>query len=236
MSMTSTSERVRTFLDPRPARWSTVLLLSIVLAYADGFVITSLTGAVGAIQRTSGLFGSWLIQSAILVPFFVAAMLLILKRIRRKNGLVLGTAKKVMTAALLLSLAGTVVGVIGVSASSAYDYYLQANELDVDGPLHNHTTVTIPGAAAAASDPHAAHGACDEICIEKRQTLVDDLRGIGLSGPIMLVSNAILVGWLVMLLGGQLSPSMSRRKATAAAEAPPSSRTVVDATPPGLQS
>lgn len=234
MSMTSTSERVRTFLDPRPARWSTVLLLSVVLAYADGFVLTSLTGAVGFIKRAQDLFDNWLLQSAILVPFFVVAMLLMLRRIRRKQGLALRGGKKVMTAALLLALAGTVVGVVAVSASSAYDYYLQANELDVDGPLHNHTTVTIPGAAAAANDPHAAHGDCDETCTDKRQTLVSDIRGVGLSGPLMLVANIVLVGWLLALLGGQLSPSASRRR-TAAAGATDQAA-VLDAAPQSMQS
>jgi hypothetical protein len=218
MSMTSTSERVRTFLDPRPTRWSTVLLLSVVLAFADGFVMTSLTGAVGFIQRSQDLFASWVIQSAIILPFFVVALLLVLRRIRRRQGSVLTSAKKIWASALLLAVAGTVVGVLAVSASSAYDYYLQANELDVAGPLHNHSTVTIPTTGAAA-DPHAAHGVCDETCSDKRQTLVTDLKGIGLSGPVMLVMNVILVGWLLALLGGELSPSASRRAAAAATPA-----------------
>jgi hypothetical protein len=235
MSMTSTSQRVRTFLDPRPARWSTVLLLSVVLAFADGFVLTSLTGAVGFIKRAQDLFANWVVQSAIILPFFVIAMLLMLRLIRRKQGLILRGGKKVLTAALLLAVAGTVVGVLAVSASSAYDYFLQSTELDVSGPLHNHSTVTIPGAAAAANDPHAAHGDCDEVCIDKRQTLVDDIRGVGLAGPAMLVANIVLVGWLLALLGGQLSPSASRRK-TAAAVAPTGQLDVVDAASQGVQS
>jgi hypothetical protein len=235
MSMTSTSERVRTFLDPRPARWSTVLLLSVVLAYADGFVMTSLTGAVGFIKRAQDLFGEWVIQSAILVPFFVVALLLVLRRIRRRQGAVLRSAKKVWTSAVLLAVGGTVVGVLAVSASSAYDYYLQANELDVAGPLHNHSTITIPGAADATVDPHAAHGACDETCTDKRQTLVDDMRGVGITSPIMLVANIVLVGWLLALLGGQLSPSAGRRRGTATA--PGQSGALVDAAaPPSMHS
>ena len=36
--------------------WATVLTLAVVLAYADGFWMTSLRGAVGAIERTQGPF------------------------------------------------------------------------------------------------------------------------------------------------------------------------------------
>ena len=43
--------------------WLTVLPLAVVLAFADGFWVTSLRGAVGAIERTQSPFASWLRES-----------------------------------------------------------------------------------------------------------------------------------------------------------------------------
>ena len=39
--------------------WLTVLPFAVVMAYADGFWMTSLRGAVGAIERTDEPFTSW---------------------------------------------------------------------------------------------------------------------------------------------------------------------------------
>ena len=45
----------------RPAvPWATVLPLAVLMAYADGFWLTSLRGAVGAIERTQEPFATWL--------------------------------------------------------------------------------------------------------------------------------------------------------------------------------
>jgi hypothetical protein len=225
MSMTSTSERVRTFLDPRPARWSVVLTLSIVMAFADGFVLTSLTGAVGAIERTQGLFSTWLINSAVLSPLFLLAILFVLSRVRKRHGAgsALRTTRKVLTSILLIAIAGTVVGLAAVTASSAYDYYLQARQLDLTAPLHDQPAAAVPGdpAAAAAAAAHSGHGTggcvTDELCDQKRETLVADMRGIGFAGPILLVTNIVLAAWLVALFGGSLSTPVRRKQQPAVA-------------------
>jgi hypothetical protein len=215
MSMTSTSGRVRAFLDPRPARWSTVVILAAVMAVADTFVLTSLTGAVGAIERTQGLFGSWLIESLILLPLFVLAELLILKWARKRYGMSLRGPRRILTASLLIALTGTVVGVAAVTASAGYDYYLQASQIDLSGPVHEHDA-GLPG--TPAGDAHAAaHANCDETCQEKQQTLQDDLRGVGFSGPILLGVNLLLVAWMLAAFGGELSAPRRRRAAAKAA-------------------
>ncbi len=216
MSMTSTSGRVRAFFDPRPARWSTVIILAAVMAVADTFVLTALTGAVGAIERTQGLFGSWLIESLILLPIFVLAELLVLRWVRRRYGMSLRGPRRILTASLLIAITGTVVGIAAVTASAGYDYYLQAAQIDISGPVHEHDA----GAPGSPADAHATHGGtCDETCQEKQQTLQDDLRGVGFSGPILLGVNLLLVAWLLAAFGGELSGPGRRRAAARAAAA-----------------
>ena len=99
MPFASTLHRIGVYLDPRPARWSTVALLTIVLAYADGAVLTIIKGATGSIARIQTPFSSWLIDSTILLPFFVLAVLVGFRLARRYVGPVFRTTKKVQAAA-----------------------------------------------------------------------------------------------------------------------------------------
>src|SRR6187551_2667857 len=55
--------------------WLTVVPLAVVLAYADGFWMITLRGAVGSIGRTGQPFVSWLRESTLLLPVFVLAVL-----------------------------------------------------------------------------------------------------------------------------------------------------------------
>jgi len=66
--------------EPNPAPdvgvpWRTVLPVAVVLSFADGFWITSLRGAVGAIERTEAPAETWMRESALAVPLFVLAVL-----------------------------------------------------------------------------------------------------------------------------------------------------------------
>ncbi len=55
--------------------WSHVLPLAVVLAFANGFWIIALRGAIGAIERTSAPFSAWWHESTLLVPVYVVAVL-----------------------------------------------------------------------------------------------------------------------------------------------------------------
>jgi hypothetical protein len=208
------TDRVLAFLDPRPARWRTVIVLGIVLAYADGYVLVALTGAVGAIQRTDHPFGAWLQESAVLIPLFVLAELLVLRLIRRRTGPVLRSGKAVMVAALLLAVGATILGVVAVTASAAYDFRLQTNLIDYEEQpaLENETGVPLIPAGTTV-----ARGNCNSmICNEERFSLATDLRGVGIGTPILLGINIVLIGWVVAAFGGRLGAPV-RRTATARA-------------------
>ena len=217
MSMTTASGRVRAFLDPRPVSWVTVVLLAIVLTYADGFVLTVLTGAVGAIQRTQSPFVSWLIDSTVLLPVYVLGVLVAFKLARRWVGPVLHTAKQVMLGSLVIALAGTVIGIAAAAANAAYDYNLQHNELVVSGPVHADHDTVIPGQAAAGHN----HPTCDELCSQEHDTLVADVKAVGFGGPAILILNVLAVAWMVALIGGSLTRAGSGAAEPAATAAVP---------------
>ena len=65
--------RFAAFRGKVPLPWVTVFALAVLMAAVDGFILTSLQGAVGAIERAQGPFASWLRDTAIVLPLFVVA-------------------------------------------------------------------------------------------------------------------------------------------------------------------
>jgi len=225
MALAPFFRRIGAFLNPRPARWSTVALLAIVLAYADGAVITVIKGATGSIARVQSPFSSWLTDSTVLVPVFLLAVLIAFRISHRRIGSELRSPRRVLAAGLLIGLIGSVAGIAALVASGGYDYYLQSNELQATGPTHDHDAglpgangLTGTGAAGTAAPAGAAaghsHADCEEVCQEIQQTLSGDVQAIGIGGPIILGVNLVLVGWLLAMLGGRLSTTSSETERT----------------------
>ncbi len=174
--------------------WFTVLLLAAPLAYADGFWVISLRGAVGAIERAQEPFATWLRESTLLLPVFVLAVLGALTLARRWFGPVLRRDRAVVATALLIVVAGTLTGISELAASSAYDYWLQSRQLQSTG-----------GMAAMT---------CTAGCLTAQQhaTQLLQVRAVAYGSGILLVTNLLLVGWAVALLGGRLDVSGTRRR------------------------
>jgi hypothetical protein len=156
----------------------------VVLAYADGFWLISLRGAVGAVERTDSPFDSWIRESAISVPVFVLAVLAALMVAQRvygpkpRGGAVLGTA-------LMVAVAGTIAGIVELVVSSAYDYHLQLRTLE---------TMT------------SMRGCVSGNCMEGLKQASFDLqvRAVGYGSIILLVTNVVVVGWVLAFRGGRL--------------------------------
>ena len=191
--------------------WFTVLSLAVVMAYATGFWLISLRGAVGAIERTQGPFATWLRESTLALPFFVFAVLGALTLALRRFGPVLRKPRTVAATALLVVAAGTLVGVAAMVASSAYDYQLQSNQLQFMHSAHN-------------------SGAASVLAAQEQATLDLHVRGVLVASALLLVTNLVLVGWVVAFRGGRLDVSSTRHApavpaaATPAAEGAHSSR------------
>src|SRR5215213_5409305 len=183
----------------RSVPWKTVLAFAVPLAYADGYWLISLRGAVGAIERTDDPFGSWLRESTVVLPVFVFAVLAALTLGLRWFGAEPGRTRTVVATALLIAAAGTITGIAALAASSAYDYHLQS--------AHLQTIQAMPGMGSM-------QGHCDTTCLaqEKHATLTLHLRGILLVSRWLPLTNLALVAWVVAIMGGRLNLATARRR------------------------
>jgi len=166
--------------------WWTVLPLAALMAYGDGFWLMSLREAAGAIERMDSPFQAWLRESTLFLPVFVVAVLAATSVALARFGRAPRGTRAVVITALLVVAAGTVVGVVGLAASSAYDYHLQAIHM---------------GAMNSMRDE-----ACDTACsaAQLHTDLALQVRAVGVGGVLMLVTNLVLVGWAIALRGGRL--------------------------------
>jgi hypothetical protein len=176
--------------------WLTVIPLALVMAYADGFWVVSLRGAVGAIERSQTPFESWLRESTLLVPAFAFAVLAALTLTLRWFAPMLSRTKTRLVAGLMIVAAGTLTGVVELAASAAYDYHLQAQQL---------------------SERHAM-ASCAEACRAQQlhDTLALDVRAVFYGIGILLVTNLVLVAWVVALRGGRLDLTATHPRMTRA--------------------
>jgi hypothetical protein len=172
-----------------------------MMAYADGFWMTSLQGAIGAIERTQGPFLRWLSDSTMMLPVFVLAAWAALRLGHRRYGQVLRAPRPVLVTALLATLAGTAVGIVALAVSSAYDYHLQSELLQLLQTTHGHTHPVVP----------APDGACVGACQARSATLDLHVRAVKDASAVLLLTNLVLVGWVVALRGGQLDPVRRNR-------------------------
>ena len=179
--------------------WGTVVVLTVLMTYADGFVVTSVQGAVGAITRTGSPFATWLRTSTFMLPAFLLAVLGALAFARRRFGPALHRPRAVIAAVLLVAAAGGLVGTAEVAVSGAYDYQLQSAALKAGAATHGHDHAGGSG-----------HGAC-AFCTDQAQTREVDERGARYASALILGGNIVLVGWVTAMRGGRLDVSPRRR-------------------------
>jgi hypothetical protein len=191
-------QRLRALPGPAPVPWGTVTALAVLLAAADGFVLTAVQGAVGAIERSQGPFVSWLQISALTLPVFFAAVLGALAVARRRFGTPLHSRRRVLAGALLVVAAGSLVGTAEIGISAASDYHLQTQLVQVQHANH----ATGDGGSGLHIDPAEA----------QQKSLETDLLGVRIGSGVDLVVNAVLVGWVVALRGGRLDAAPRRHR------------------------
>src|SRR5262245_45688344 len=113
--------------DRRQARvaWSHVLPLAVVLAFANGFWIISMRGAIGAIERTSAPFETWWRESALLTPVYVVAVLAAFWVAQRWFGPRPRGVRAVLGSGGVVAVATALTGTVLMAMSSWFDYRLQ---------------------------------------------------------------------------------------------------------------
>lgn len=181
--------RIRGFLAPQPVRWRTVLLLAALTAYADGFWLTSVQGAVGAIERAQSPFDLWLRSSTLMLPLHVLAVLVALGVARRRVG-GLRTARQVLVTGLLILLAVTLLATGEVLVNTVLDYRLQVQLVTFSHSLHAHGSLAGQLQLTQKSNDAGA-----------RYAVVADL-----------LTNAVLVAWVLAAQGGRLVSPVRRRR------------------------
>jgi hypothetical protein len=179
--------------------WVTIFAFAIVIAYADGFWVTSLQGAVGAIERNEDPFHRWLRDSTLMLPLFVLAVLIAMRMARRLVGHRRGVIKYATTALLIVVLTSGV-AIAEVAASSAYDYHFQTRHLELEHQLMGHTQV----AAEPGSFTQASTSACTGLCSSVKETFNSHVRAVLYSSVVMLITNLVLVLWVLALRSDRL--------------------------------
>jgi hypothetical protein len=165
--------------------WSHVLPLGILLAFANGFWIVVLRGAVGAIERTSAPFSTWLHESSLLAPVYVAAVLVAFLVAQRWFGPRPRTLRAMGGTIATVSALATAAGVALLMISSWFDYRLQATDL-------HHMS--------------AAHPGCDSSCLTARvhATVSLELKALWIGLILMFLTDLVLISLVVAFRGGAL--------------------------------
>ncbi|WP_448628036.1 hypothetical protein [Geodermatophilus sp. URMC 64] len=212
MSLRTVPRRALAALRPRPVPWPTVVALAALMAYADGFVLTSIQGAVGAIERAQSPFATWLLSSTLLLPVYLLAVLAALAHARRRLGPALRSGRRIVAAALLVAAAGTLVGFGAVVTSAVYDYRLQSE-----------LVARIHATHAAGNQVRAPDaGTCTGLCASLEQTRAADERAARYATATDLGLNVVIVGWVLALRGGRLEiPERRALRRSSPAAAPP---------------
>jgi hypothetical protein len=181
--------------------WMVVIVLAVGMSFADGFWIISLREAAGAAIRTGRPFASWLVDCTIVLPLFVGAVVAALAIAHRRYGST-PRGRKAVATGLLVALTGTVAALVMAVSSAGYDYYLQAGQADLVAASHSHGSGQV-----SPYDP-----TCTGSCAIDESTLLVHARGLAYLVPLLLVTNGVVVGWVMALRGGRLdAPTGSRR-------------------------
>jgi len=201
--MSGVVERTVARLDAQRSRLQlnlvTVACFAIVIAFADGFWLTSMQGAVGAMQRTEKPLGRWVRDSTLMLPLYFLGVVLALVLARRLFGSSRSRVLKFGATAVLIAVVGTAVGITEVAASSAYDYRLQTVSLEQKLSFdHSHDAPPV----VAAGTPAAKR--CTGLCAQKELTLFTHVKAVKLAARLLLMSNLLAVLWVLMFRGDRL--------------------------------
>ena len=118
--------------------------------------------------------------------------------------------RAVAAAALLVILAGSVVGTAEVVASAMVDYHLQSEQIVATSKVHVHTHVHAAGAAGSE---------CIS-CVQQQLSLAADATGARDAGRILLGANVVIVAWVTAMRGGRLGTTTPGRPPVAVLHGP----------------
>ena len=104
------------------------------------------------------------------------------------------------TVAVLIVAVCTLVGIVEVANSAAYDYQLQVDHIElVEGFNHAHADES---QAQPAGDTGTDE--CVGTCAAKQSTLGLHVRAVTHASALLLITNTVLVAWLLVVGGDRL--------------------------------
>jgi len=215
-AMNNKWQRLVGYLKALRLSWTTVAVMAVFLAFADGFVLLAFQGAVGAVERQSQPFQRWIVMSLLLIPFYAAAVVVAMILTRRWAGKLRRTWVKGGIAVLLIVGTSALLGAAMEGVNGVYDYSLQSKHIDLmvaTHSLHN-TEKSLFAQPGPVQTPK-----CDAACRQKHDTIVVHIRSVFLAGELMLAINLVVTVWLVAIRGGRLwaAPKRQRRSRALAA-------------------
>ena len=181
----------------------TVALFAIVIAYVDGFCVTSLHGAVGSVGTTQSPFEHWLRDSTLMLAPVGLAVVAALRLASRWVGHNRREIVRLSGAALLVILSTSAASIAEVSIRSASDYRDEANELEL---VHSFHATTIANPSGTAALPVA--DSCDPLCAALHRTLETQVHAVELASAVLIITNLVLVLWVLALRGGRVWTSL----------------------------
>ena len=189
---------------PRPRSrlklsWVTVVVAALFIAYVDGFWVTSLQGTIGAVERSQPPFHRWWVDSTMMLPLLVLGVAAALLLTRRWFGRGRRELVTLSAAALAIIAITTLISIAEVTASSIYDYHLQARDLATSHLTHVHEPI-VPAGSTTLGNP----GGCNGLCSARHETLALHVHAVTYISMMLLITNIALVLWVLALRGGRL--------------------------------
>ncbi len=179
--------------------WPTVIVLVLLIAGADAFWATTVQGAVGATAESQTPFVHWVRDSVLMLAPFTLAVLAVLALTRRWVVRGHGEIVQLAGAALLLVVITSGVGIAQVAATAARDYKIQVTGIGVTHSLHG-----TPVVQAGSTTVDLSTAGCTEVCAARHETFTTHVRAVGYASVLLLISNLVLVVWVLALRGGRL--------------------------------
>ena len=213
MMIPTGSRRFADYIRRLQVRWAVVALFAIVITYIDGFWLTALQGAIGAIERNEPPFVRWLRDSTLILPLVFVAVVVALLIVHRWFGQSRRELVKLGATTLLIAVLSGGVGISAVVASSVRDYQLQKQHLEL---MHSHGVAAQPGAVEVngfGSAPPLAYtlycnlrgvAADNTLTLMQYATLMVHVRAISFASVLLLITNLVLVGGLLALCSNRL--------------------------------
>ena len=187
-----------------PLSWVRIAVFSVVIAYADGFLATSLHGAVGAIQRTQNPFDYWKRTSTLMLPFYALAVIGALQIARWWFGRNRKPFAKLAAAVLLVAMTAAV-GIVQITGNSIKDYRIQVEQLSSTHAMQDTPMLSSTGLARTDSPLETGTAAaCNNLCAAEHHTRAVHVKAVRLGTFVLLIMNAVLVAFLMVLLGDRL--------------------------------